>query len=61
MGSEGRQRALARDLLGDNLVATEGAFAAKRDGGGEDIIKVPFAYIPNLIRKVSDVIEHHRR
>lgn len=61
VGSEAKQRALAKDLLGDNLVATEGAFTRKRDGGGEEIIQVPFVYVPNLIRKVSDVIDHHKK
>jgi hypothetical protein len=53
LASEGKQRALAKDLIGDNLVATEGASTAKWDGGGEEIIKVPFAYVHNLIGKVQ--------
>ena len=61
MGSEAKQRSIAKDLLGDNLVATEGVFTTKRDGGGEEIIQVPFAYVTNIIRKAADMIEHHRR
>lgn len=61
MGSEAKQRALAKDILGDNLIATRGAFTCKRDGGGEEIKEVPFVYVPNLIRKVADVIDNHKK
>ena len=37
-----------------------GAFTFKRDGGGEDVKEAPFMYIPNLVRKASDLIEQHR-
>ena len=53
MGSEVKQRALAKDLVGDNIVAELGAFTFKRDGGGEEIREVPFIYVPNLIRKAK--------
>lgn len=58
--SEGKQRVLAKDIVGDNLVAELGAFTFKRDGGGEEIREVPFAYVPNLIRRASDLVEQHR-
>ena len=61
MGSEAKQRALAKDLLGDNLIATVGPFTCKSDGGGEEIKEVPFGYFPNLIRKVADVIDKHKK
>ena len=60
MGSEVKQRALAKEIVGDNLVAEVGAFTVKRDGGGESIKEVPFVYVPNLIRKATDVIQKHR-
>lgn len=60
MGSEGKQRALAKEIVGDNVCAELGAFTFKRDGGGEDIREVPFVYVPYLIRKATDLIEHHR-
>ena len=56
-----KQRALAKSILGDNLNAELGAFTFKRDGGGETIKEAPFVYVPNLIRKATDLIEHHRR
>ena len=61
MGSEVKQRALAKDIIGDNIVAELGAFTFRRDGGGEEIREVPFVYVPNLIRKVADLIEQHQR
>lgn len=60
VGSEVKQRALAKDILGDNLVAELGAFTFRRDGGGEEIQEVPFAYVPNLIMRATDLIEKHR-
>lgn len=43
-----------------NLVAELGAFTFCRDGGGEEIQEVPFAYVPNLIKKATDLIEKQR-
>lgn len=49
-------------IVGDNLVAEVGAFTfSSKDGGGDEIREVPFVYVPNLIRKVSDVIEEHSK
>ena len=61
VGSEVKQRALAKDILGDNLVAEMGAFTFRRDGGGEDIKEAPFVYVPNLIKRAVDLIEEHKR
>ena len=61
MGSEAKQRALAKDIIGDNIVAELGAFTFRREGGGEEIREVPFAYVPNLIRKVADLVEQYQR
>lgn len=60
MGSEVKQRALMKNIVGDNITAELGAFTVKRDGGGEEIKEVPFVYVPNLIRKATDLIEEHR-
>lgn len=61
MGSEARQRALAKDLVGENVVAEMGAFSFRRDGGGEEMKEVPFVHVPSLIKKVADLIEEHKR
>lgn len=60
VGSEVKQRALAKDIVGDNVVAELGAFTCRRDGGGEEIREAAFVYVPNLIRKATDLIEQHR-
>ena len=61
VASEAKRRVLAKDIVGDNMVAEMGAFSFKRDGGGEDIKEVPFVYVPNLIKKATDMIEQFRR
>lgn len=61
MGSEVKQRRLAKDVIGDNVVAELGAFTFRQEkGGGEFIKEVPFVYVPNLIRKSADLIETHQ-
>ena len=61
VGSELKQRSLAKEILGDNLVSEMGAFTFKRDGGGEEIKHKPFVYVPNLIKRASDMVEQHRQ
>ena len=60
-GSERQQRGLAKEIVGENLVAEMGAFTVSAKGGGEEIQEVPFVYVPNLIKKATDIIEAHRR
>ena len=52
IASERKQRQLAQQLIGDNVVAEKGAFSFP----GEVIKEVPFVYIPNLIKKIADVV-----
>ena len=61
MGSELKQRALAKEIVGDNVAAELGAFTFRRDGGGEEIRETPSVYTPNLIRRVADLVEQHGR
>ncbi len=42
-------------------MAELGAFTFKREGGGEEIREKPFVYVPNLIRRASDLVEQHRQ
>ena len=58
--SEAKQRIIAKDIVGDNLVAEKGAFTCKAKEGGEEIKEVPFVYVPNLVRKAADLIETHQ-
>ena len=59
--SEGKQRAMAKNLIGDNLRAEMGAFTSRREGGGEEIRETPFVCVPNLIAKVSDILSLNDR
>ena len=61
IASEGKQHSLAKSIVGENLVAEIGAFTKRLDGGGEEICEVTFVYIPNLIIKVTDLVEKHRQ
>ena len=54
--SEGKQRAMAKGLIGDNLHSEMGAFTANKEGGCKEIRKAPFVCIPNLIAKVSNML-----
>ena len=61
VSSEKKQRAMAKDIIGDNIVAEKGAFTFSLEGGGEEIRQVPFVYCRNLIAAVTDTIEKHKR
>lgn len=56
-----KQRRLAKGIIGDNMEGEMGAFTFKRDGGGEEIREKPFVYVPNIIRRAADLVEHHRQ
>lgn len=59
--SEGKQRAMAKRLIGDNIHSEMGAFTIPKDGGCREIIKAPFVCVPNLIAKVSDTLNLNSR
>ena len=61
LASEGKQRALAAEVTGDNLKAELGAFTFSHSNGGDEIREVPFAYVPNLIAKVADMVSAYER
>ena len=59
MASEGKQRVMAMEIVGDNLAAERGAFTfSQGKGGGEVVKEAPFVYCPNLIARVA---EHNKR
>ena len=47
--------------MGDNVAAEKGAFTFPAEKGGEVIKEVPFVYVPNLIKKITDVVSQHER
>ena len=61
LASERKQRHLAQEIIGDNLHAENAPFSFSKDGGGEEIREVPFVFVPNLVRKVADVVAHNER
>ena len=54
--SEGKQRAMAKSLIDDNIHSEMGVFTALKDGGCKEIVKAPFVCVPSLIAKVSDTL-----
>lgn len=60
IASENKQRVLAKSIVGNDLIAEKGAFTISVDKG-EEIKEVPFAYHPNFIAKVTDIINQHER
>ena len=58
---ERKQRELAKQIIGENVAAEKGAFTFPGEKGGEVIREAPFVYVPNLIRKVSDVVLQYQR
>ena len=61
IASEMKQRAMAKDIVGDNLMAERGTFTFPPGNGGEIIREAAFVYCTNLIAKVVDCVEHHKR
>ena len=59
--SEAKQRALAKILVGENLHSEMGAFTAHKEGGGKEIKKAPLVCVPNLIAKVTDILNLNDR
>ena len=52
---------MAKEIVGDNIVAERGAFSFLAEKGGEVVKEVPFVYVPNLVRKIADVFAQHER
>ena len=59
LASERQQRSLVKDAVGDNLTAEMAPFSSTAEGGGEEIREAPFVYVPNLIARVVDTLNHH--
>ena len=60
VANEVKQREMAKDIIGDNIVAEKGPFTFSLEKGGEEIKEVPFVYCRNLIASVCDTIENHK-
>jgi hypothetical protein len=61
--SEAKERSLAKELVGPNLDAEAVAFTFPVDGrgGGEEIQKAPMAFVPDLVAKVTQILDQNDR
>ena len=57
--SERLERNLAKELVGPNYTAEAVMLTFPLDGGGEELRKAPFAYIPNLKDKVIQLLDQN--
>ena len=59
--SEAKERTLATELVGPNLKCENVAFSFSLDGGagGEEIRKAPMAYVPDLVGKVTQLLDQN--
>ena len=56
---EKRQRTLANTLLGENIEAEAAPMTFSLKGGGEEVKDVPFASVPDLTKKVLQILEQN--
>lgn len=61
LGPEHKVRSIARDLVGPNLDSEMVPFTFPLDGGGEEVRKAPMAYVPDLVGKVTQLLEQNDR
>lgn len=61
LGTEGKERSRARELIGPNLTSESVAFTFSLDGGGEELRKAPMAYVPDLPTKVTQLLDQNDR
>jgi len=59
LGSERKQRALSKELVGDNLTVELAPFSFKLANGGEELRGAAMAYTPSLTRKVIQLLEQN--
>lgn len=63
LGSEAKQRSISKELIGPNLKSESAAFTFLIDSGtgGEEIRKAPIAYVPDLVAKVTQLLDQNDR
>ena len=57
LASEQKQRAIAKDTVGEAFSAEMVPFTFPTEGR-EEIREAPFVYVPNLIARVADALSH---
>jgi len=61
LGSEARQRLIAKDILGENLEAEIAPFCFSHPNCDDEIRAAAYAYTPGLIQKVTKLIDENER
>ena len=61
LAGEQSQRTIAKELMGDNLVAEAAPMSFGLKEGGEEIRAAPFAYTPDLVAKVIQLLEQNMK
>ena len=63
LASEKKQRRLAQEQIhvGDNLVTETAPFSFNLTGGGEELRGAVHSFIPNLIEKVTKLLEQNEQ
>ncbi len=61
IASERQQRKIAKEIVGENLIAERGAFSFCEQNKDEVVREVPFVYCPNLIAAIAEIVDKHDR
>ena len=59
LAGEHKQRALVKNLVDGNLEGEAAPMTFPLRGGGEEIRGAPFAYCPNLVQKVTCLLQQN--
>ena len=54
-------RHICRQIVGDNLKGEMALFYFPLPSGGEELRGAPLVYIPDLVKKVVDLLEENQR
>eukprot|EP00731_Ephydatia_muelleri_P029824 Em0021g347a len=61
LAGEERMRHICRQIVGDNLKGEVALFSFPLPSGGEELRGAPLVYIPELVKKVVDLLEENQR
>ena len=61
LGSERKQRALCKELIGDNLEVELAPFSFKLPNGEEGLRGAAYGYTPNLTSKIVQLLEQNEK
>jgi hypothetical protein len=61
IGSERKERVLAHECIGDNLMVELAPFSFKLPAGGEELRGAAYGYTPSLTQKIIQLLEQNER